>query len=352
MALIKLNNVSIKGIAACVPSDVEENKDYPYFDENELDRIMPTIGVERRHVLKKGQTCGDLAQAAAEKLVEELGWLKDSIDLLVFCSPSRDYVQPDTACVIHGRMGLSKKTMAFDMTLGCTGWTYGMVTVCSLLQTGYIKRALLLNGNMGNAESSYTDKTEYPLLGDGGTATALEYNTEATPIWCELGSDGTGFDNLIIPDGGRRNPVSEDSMKLIKLDKNINRSRLHLWMKGMDVFSFALRTAPKSVESVLEFAGKSKNDVDWFIMHQANFYMVNKIIKKLHIDPLKAPFSMINYGNTGNCSIPFTMVSECRKKLTSKISRICACSFGVGLSWASLFFETENIVIPELIEYD
>lgn len=352
MAHIKLNNVTIKGIAASVPSKIEENSDYPYFDENELDRIMPTIGVERRRVLAPGQTCGDLAHVAAEKLIKELGWGKDSIDLIVFSAPSRDYIQPDTACVIHGKMGLPKTTMAFDMTLGCTGWTYGLVTVCSLLQTGCIKRAILLNGNMGNAESAYTDKTEYPLLGDGGTATAIEYDESATPIWCDLGSDGTGFENLIIPHGGRRNPATPESFNLIEYDKNIARTNLHLHMKGMEVFSFALKTAPKSMESVLEFAGKAKEDVDWFFMHQANFFMVKKIIKKLRVDLNKAPFSMLNYGNTGNCSIPFTMVTEKRQELMTTKSRNIACSFGVGLSWASLYFETDNLVIPELIIYE
>ena len=258
MAYLKINNVRIKGISACVPTTVEENSDYPYFDDNELERIMPTIGIERRRVLKPGQTCGDLAFVAAEKLIAELGWEKESIGLLIYCSPARDYIYPDTACILQGRLGLSNATMAFDMNLGCTGWTYGFTTACSIVQNGGIKRALMLNGSMGSAECAYTDKTSYPLFCDTGAATAIEFDESAPPIWCELGTDGLNYDAVIIHDGGRRNPVTEKSFELIEYDKNIKRSRLHVEMKGMEVFSFGLNTAPKSLNAVLDFAGKPR----------------------------------------------------------------------------------------------
>ena len=352
MARIKLNNIRIKGIAACAPSKVEENSEYPYFDENEFETIIPSIGVERRHVAKEGQTCADFAQRAAEKLIEELGWEKESIDLLIFGSPSKDYIQPDTACVLQGKLDLPESTMAFDMTLGCTGWTYGMTTAGSLLQTGCIKRAILLNGIQGTAESCYYDKTGYPLFSDVGTATALEYDPTAAPIYCELGTIGKDYDAIIVPDGGRRSPVTVESLELKEYEKNVVRNRLHTFMKGMEVFSFALKTAPRSTEAVLEFAGKTKDDIDNFIFHQANYYMVKKIIKKLKIDPEKAPVVMRDFGNTGACSIPFTMVIGRADQLRNgKVTNV-GCSFGVGLSWASLCFETENLVIPELQIYD
>ena len=227
MAKIKINNVRIKGIAACAPSKVEENSEYPYFDENEFENIIPSIGVERRHVAKEGQTCADFAQRAAEKLMEELGWEKESIDLLIFGSPSKDYIQPDTACVLQGKLDLPESCMAFDMTLGCTGWTYGMTNACSLMQTGCIKRVLLLNGIQGSAESCYYDKTGYPLFSDVATATALEYDPTAAPIYCELGTIGKQFDAILVPDGGRRNPVTEGSLKLVEYEKNVKRNRLH-----------------------------------------------------------------------------------------------------------------------------
>ena len=351
MALVTIHNVAIRGMAACVPSKIEENSDYPYFDDNELDRIIPTIGVERRRVLEKGQTCGDLACKAAEKLIQELGWDKESIQLLIFCSPDRDYILPDTACIIQGRLGLSKATMAFDMTLGCTGWTYPMTTAASIVSNGCIKRALVLTGNHATWENSYEDKTAYPLFSDSGSATAIEFDESAPAIYAELGTDGENYKDIIIYDGGARNGFSKDSLTLTEYAPNIKRNRLHMEMEGMAVFSFALKTAPISVKSLLEYCNEDQNNVDCFFFHQANYYMVKKIIKKLRLDPEKAPFSMKNYGNTGASSIPFTMVTERKDFFQNNTSKNIACSFGVGLSWASLFFETRNLVIPQLLEY-
>ena len=351
MALMNLEKVSIRGMAASVPFQSEENNSYPYFDENEFNRMIPTIGVERRRSLKKGQTCGDLAYEAANKLLKELGWDRNSIDLLVFCSPDRDYIIPDTACVLQGRLGLQKNTMAFDMTLGCTGWVYSMTTVCSLLSSGCLKRALLLTGNMGSYECAYTDKTAYPLFSDSGTATALEYDLNAPPIFCHLGTDGLNYKDIIIQDGGARNWVNEDSLKSVEYGPNIKRTRLHMEMNGMNVFSFALKVAPETVDILLDFCKKSKDEVDNFFFHQANLYMVNKIIKKMHIDASKAPFSLRNFGNTGASSIPLTMVTERADSLRNICAKNVGCSFGVGLSWASIYYETERLVIPDLIEF-
>lgn len=352
MAQVIINNVRIKGIAACAPSKVEENSEYPYFDENEFETIIPSIGVERRHVAKPGQTCSDFACKAAEKLIEELGWEKETIGLLIFCSPSKDYLQPDTACVLQGKLDLPESCMAFDMTLGCTGWCYGMTTACSLVQSGGIKRALLLNGIHGSAESCYYDKTGYPLFSDVGTATAIEFDASAAPIYCNLGTIGKEYDAIIVPDGGRRNPVTVESLELKEYEKNVVRNRLHTFMKGMEVFSFALKTAPRITNEVLEFAGKTKDEIDNFFFHQANFFMVKKIIKKVKIDPEKAPIIMRDFGNTGACSIPFTMVIGRAEQLRHGKAKNVGCSYGVGLSWASLYFETEDLVIPELQIYD
>lgn len=351
MAQLKIDNVCVRGMAACVPSEIEENSAYPFFDENEFERMIPTIGVERRRCLNKGDTCGDLACVAAEKLLKDLGWSKESVDLIVFCSPDRDHILPDTSCIIHGKLGLPTSTMAFDMTLGCTGWVYSMSNVCSLLSLGYVKRALLLTGNMGSYECAYTDKTAYPLFSDSGVATALEYKSGASPFFFNLGTNGKNYKDIIIHDGGTRNGFNEDSLKLQEYGVNIKRSNLHMEMDGMNVFAFALKVAPKSVEDLMCFCGKDVNSVDCFFFHQANLYMVKKIVKKMGIDPEKAPFSLKNFGNTGASSIPFTMITERSDLLRNSFVRNVGCSFGVGLSWGSIYFETDHLVVPELIEY-
>lgn len=351
MAQIKIENIRIKGMAACVPSKIEENRDYPYFDHDEIDKTLATIGVERTRRRNSGETAGDYAFKAAEKLIEGLGWEKDSIGLLMYVGAARDYIFPDTACVIHGRLGLPVSTMAFDMTLGCTGWTHGMAVACNLLQKGCIKRALLLNGMMPSLENNYEDKTTWPLFSDAATATALEYDEGASPIWIELGTIGEKHLDVLIYDGGHRNPVNADSFILHEYGPNIKRTRLNMEMKGMDIFAFGLNTAPKSIDAVLEFSQKTRDDVDMFVFHQANYYLIKKIVKKAKIDPEKVPIVMKNLGNTGPCCIPITMVMEKAQQLRQGKNRVLASAFGVGLTWGSLYFETEDLVIPELVIY-
>lgn len=351
MALILNKNIKIKGMAACVPSNIEENSDYPFFDHNEIDKIIPTIGIERRRIARPGETCGDYAYTAAEKLISDLGWDKESIGLLIYCSAARDYILPDTSCVIQGKLGLPTSAMAFDMTMGCTGWIWGMISAMGIMQTGAIKRAILLNGNMSTGENAFTDKTTWPLFSDVGTATALEYDETAVDIHCELGTIGTKFDDVIIRDGGRRHPFTAESLELHEYGLNIKRSNLNVEMKGMEVFSFGLKSAPKSIDAVLDFAGKTLDDVDLIVFHQANYYLIKKIVKKAKLDPEKVPIAMKNFGNIGPCCIPFTMITERAEMLRKGKHQILGNAFGIGMSWGSLLFETEDLVIPDLIEY-
>lgn len=349
MSFLKIKNVEIKGVSACIPSNIEENKDYPFFAENELARMIPTIGVERRHVSDPGVTPSDMCFLAAERLIDELGWERDSIDLLIFNSPKRDYIAPDTACILQDRLGLSNSVMAFDTNLGCTGWTYGISTIASILSVGTMKRALLLCGDIPSKNSSYYDKTEYPLFSDCGTATALEFKVGAADIVCELGTDGSGYEAIIQRDGGARHPFSTESLVMHEYGPGIKRTKMNSEMDGMNVFAFAMKRAPKSIRDLMKYIGMEVNDINDYFFHQANLYMNKKIAKKSGIDLEKVPFSIYNYGNTSNASIPLTMVSERRDILKANFRRNVGCAFGVGLSWASVYFETDKMVVPEIV---
>ena len=349
MSFLRIKNVEIKGVSACIPSKTEDNREYPFFAENELDRMIPTIGVQIRHVAEKDVTPSDMCYLAAEKLIDELGWEKESIDVLIFNSPRRDYIVPDTACILQDRLGLPNGTMAFDTNLGCTGWSYGISTIASILSVGTMKRALLLCGDVPSHNASYYDKTKYPLFSDCGTATALEFKEDATDIVCELGTDGAGYEGIIQRDGGARHPFTAESLVMHEIGPGIKRSRMNSEMDGMNVFSFSMKRAPKSVQDLLEYIGKEVNDIDTFFFHQANLYMNKKICKKAGIDLEKVPFSIYDYGNTSNASVPLTMVNNRRKELMDGFNKNVAVTFGLGLSWASVYFETNNLVVPEII---
>ena len=349
MSYLRIKNVEIKGISTCVPSNIEENKDYPFFAENELDRMIPTTGVERRHVCESGVTPSDMCYKAAEELLESLKWGKDSIDLLIFNSPKRDYISPDTACILQDRLGLSNSVMAFDTNLGCTGWVYGISTIASILSVGTMRRALLLCGDIPSKNSSFYDKTEYPLFSDCGTATALEFKEGTADIVCELGTDGAGYEAIIQRDGGARHPFTAESLVMHEYGPGIKRTNMNSEMDGMNVFAFAMKRVPISLQNLLKYIHLEVDDIDDFFFHQANLYMNKKIAKKAGINIDKLPFSIYDYGNTSNASIPHTMIVARREELSSTKRKNIGCGFGVGLSWASVFFETNNLVIPEII---
>jgi 3-oxoacyl-[acyl-carrier-protein] synthase-3 len=197
---------------------------------------------------------------------------------------------------------------------------------------------------------SRNDKSTYPLFGDAGTATALEYHQEAEPLLFSMNSDGSGYNAIMINDGGYRNPFSITSLDNIERGEGINSNNLELMLDGMNVFSFGIKEAPKSVNGLTEMFNLDKEKIDYFTFHQANHFMNEQIRKKLKLPAEKVPYSLKEFGNTSCASIPLTMVTELKKDMTGKKLRHIACGFGVGLSWGSMYFTTDHIVCPPLVE--
>ena len=225
-----------------------------------------------------------------------------------------------------------------------------MSVISSLLSNGGINKALLLCGDLTTRQNCYRDKTSYPLFGDAGTATALQYEEGADGFRIHLATDGAGADTIIIPDGGYRNPTTEESLKFEDLGSGKIMTRLHSRLDGMSVFSFAISKAPKSVKGLCEHFGIDINEIDCFPFHQANMFLNETVRKKLKIDAKKMPYCMKEFGNTSCASLPLTLVVTRREELQSKPMKVLGCAFGVGLSWGSIYFKTEKIVVPELIE--
>ena len=262
---------------------------------------------------------------------------------LVFVSQTPDYVLPATACILQDRLGLSKECYATDCSLGCSGWVYGLSQVMGLLCTGEIKKALLCVGDAKGRVYGPKD----PLFGAAGTVTAVEYKEGEKGCQFYFGTDGSGYDAIITPDGGSRNPVTLDSFKEENIDgKTYNH--LMTRMKGMDVFSFGITMAPKSVKKLAEHFEFNYLDYDYFIFHQANMKMNNMIVKKLKLEEEKAPSCMAHYGNTSSASIPLTIVTQLHGQLDGHKKFIC-CGFGVGLSWGAVAFDTQDLIVPEVL---
>ncbi len=347
MAIFQVPNIDIAGIAACVPEDEYHNSNYDWISEKERETLIKVIGVNKKRHAKKGTTTSDLCYVAADNLMNELCWERSDIDIIIFISQSRDYIIPATAGLLQQKLGLSKTCIAFDISLGCSGYVYGLSVIGSMMATGMIKKGLLLTGDISTLNTSYKDKSAFPLFGDAGTATAVTLNSDSFPMKFNLQTDGGGYDAIIIPDGGIRNFANkETSFTYEKISDGIERNKFNIALDGIKVFNFSLREVKPNILKLLKEYELSIDDIDYFVFHQANKLMNETIRKQLKLDPDKVPYSLHDYGNTSSASIPLTIVSQISGKLNTEVKTLLLAGFGVGLSWGSVVLKTDSIVCP------
>lgn len=349
MANLKIENVRITGVAACVPPNIVENSESELFtDKKELSQYIESTGVERRHVADNETCTSDLCFAAAEKLLSELKWDRSEIECLIFVTQTPDYIYPATAGILQQRLGLPTSCMAFDITMSCPGWVYGLSTISALISAGKIKKALLLVGETVSKTRSPYDNLNI-ITGDAGTATALVYEENAPSMVFDLNTDGKDYNAVLIPDGGFRNRTTEESLILKKGSDGVLRNRLHVHMDGAAIFSFAITMAPKSIKNLMAHYDIKDEDVDYYLLHQANLMITKIIQRKLKTNDSKFFNNITDFGNTSSSAIPLMIVSKARNNIQNK--KIIACGFGGGLAWGSVYFELTDIVCPELIIY-
>lgn len=350
MAYLKITNVAVKGVAAAVPKDVKEIRDLPFFSGGEAEKVIGLTHIERSRIARQGLECSDLCFEAAEALIGRLGWEKAGIEALIYVSLSRDYPTPPTSALLQDRLGLPTECFSVDIPLACSGYVYGMSTVCSLMQNGGIRKALLLVGETTSRLQSPLDKTLYPLHGDAGTATALEYDDRAHPMYFHLCTDGGGGNAIINRDGGTRYPFTPGSLVMKEVEPGVAVRGIDSVMDGMAVFKFSTKHPPAAVNGLNEKYGLRNGDIDYFLVHQANQYIDEKIAKKLKIDAAKMPFSLSQFGNTSSATIPVTMVTQLGGMLPEEDADVLMLGFGSGLSWGAARMRLDHITCVPLIE--
>lgn len=350
MPIASIDGIKLSGIAASVPKNIESNRDYPFSSDKEKELFIKTVGIENRRVAPVGLTASDLCIACGEELIEKLNVDKGDIKVLVFVSQTPDYLIPPTSTILQDKLNLPKDCIALDINLGCSGYVYGLFVVSSLMQTLNARKGLLLVGDVSTSCLSSEDKSTAPIFSDAGSATLLEAESKENRIYFNLQNDGSGFEAISIPDGGMRNPFKDESLEVKEIEKGIRRNATHLIMQGMEVFNFSLREVAPNIKALLSETGIDKEEIDYYVLHQANKLMNESIRKKLGIDPEKLPLSLNDFGNTSSASIPITMVTELGDDLRSKDLKLVLSGFGVGLSWGSAIVETKKITCLPLIE--
>lgn len=318
----------IAGVVSCVPPRRIGNDHFAERFGDKVAEVVKMTGVQNRHWVDAGVTTSDLCNAAATRLLDGLGWERDSVDGLIFVSQTPDYRLPATSCVMQERLGLRTGILAFDISLGCSGYPYSLWLAMMMIQTGAARRILLAVGDTSSIMNDGEDRGTALLFGDAGTVTAVEASDEAgSEAHFILGTDGKGAQNLIVPQGAFRVSEAVGKLEGRQMDK--------LFMDGGEVFNFTLKAVPGLIRDTVEAAGTSVEDYDVFLLHQANAFMIRHLAKKAKLPPEKVPINIDRYGNTSSATLPLLMTTDVAEMLSGGTRQVGMFGFGVGYSWAA-----------------
>jgi 3-oxoacyl-[acyl-carrier-protein] synthase-3 len=326
MSFTAIRGPKIAAISTCVPlrrfSNLTETKQ---FTETEVKKVVALAGVRSRRLADESICSSDLCSLAADKILNSLGWERNSVGALIMVTQSPDYLLPSTSCVLHKRIGLSDECAAFDVGLGCSGYPYGLWLGAMMINSGAIQRVLLLHGETPSRFSDQSDRSVSLLFGDAGSATALEAGTsKAFENWFfKLHTDGSGCNDMIIEAGGFRKRFSEDPQEYC------------VRMNGANIFNFTIKRVPPLIKDTLECSKTELDEVDYFIFHQSNQFIIKHLIKKLEIPDKKVPLTLGEFGNTGGASIPLTITMGDLVRPKDRALKMMLVGYGVGLSWGS-----------------
>lgn len=350
------DEIAVTASVSVVPSNIRKfEEDLDLFDGNirQIERLKQTIGFDLRRIASPSVTALDLSYQASVRLFREVGMEPENIDGILFVTQTADHTQPSNATLIHRKLGCGADCAAFDIGLGCSGFVYGLWLAYSLINSGAGKRILLLTGDTLSRVVHPKDKATAPLFGDAGSATLIEKKADSGLSWFRMGSDGTGSDSLIVPAGGARLPASEATAEeTVDADGNI-RSQEHLYMDGASVFNFSIEVVPREIEALLNWAQFDKDTIDYFILHQANRYIVQNIGKRIGLDLSKLPVQSFGaFGNVSSASIPAAMSYELADALTDDQKHwVVLSGFGVGLSWGTCLLSINTLKCLKWFEY-
>lgn len=351
----RFKNKRISGILTILPNKVvtfeEEMGNYNFSPAKSM-KLKLAMGYKEHRLAEEGQCSSDFCIHGLQYLFDNGLLQKDEIDALLFVSQSPDYFMPPTSNIIQGHFGLKSDMICMDINQGCAGFELGLIQAFMMLDQPNINKVVLMNADVLSAKVSPKDRNSKPLIGDAASIAIIEKDTKDSTIYANIKMDGTGALALNIPAGGFRMPCTPETAEMVE-DANGNfRSLNNLVMKGDEVFNFVQREVPPMIEHLYEQAGVTDADIDAYMFHQPNKFMLRKLADKLNISYDKMPANIVeNFGNASGVTVTTNISYNLGDDIVKGSKKVCIAGFGVGLTWSSLILELNNLSFNKIIEF-
>ncbi|HEX2691379.1 MAG TPA: ketoacyl-ACP synthase III [Kofleriaceae bacterium] len=345
----------IAGVLTVLPANersfMDDMKNFDFPEEKSL-KLKKVMGYDRHRIVTDETCVSDLAVHGFRYLFDK-GLVKpDELDALVVVTQSPDYFMPATSNVIQGRLNLKHDMLCIDLPQGCAGFVVGLIQSFMMLEQASINKVALVNADVLSRKVSRKDKNSYPLVGDAACITIVEKADDRQTIHANVKMDGTRSDVLIIPAGGFRMPSTPQTAVLEDVGDNNFRAKDNLSMNGTAVFNFVQVEVPPMIEALLQQAALSVEQIDYFMFHQPNKFMLQKLADRMKVNRERMPSNVVeNFGNASGATIPTNISFNLAKELLSGTLRLCMAGFGVGLTWASLVMQVGQLAFCEIIDY-
>lgn len=348
-------NKRISGILTILPQKAvkfeDEMANYN-FSPAKCMKLKLAMGYNEHRIAAPGQCSSDFCKYGLQYLFDNSLLKKEDIDALLFVSQSADYYMPPTSNIIHGHFGLKQDCLCMDINQGCAGFELGLIQSFLLLEQPSIKKVVLMNADVLSSKVSDQDRNSKPLIGDAASITVVEKSVTDDTIYANIKMDGTGAMALNIPAGGFRLPSTPETAVMEEDAAGNFRSKDNLIMQGDEVFNFVQREVPPMIEHLFEQSGVDRDNVDWYMFHQPNKFMLHKLADKLHIPHEKMPANIVeNFGNASGVTVPTCISFNLGEQLVSGDMKLCMAGFGVGLTWSSIYMEVGHLSFNRIIEF-
>lgn len=348
-------NKRISGILTILPKKAvkfEDEMGNYSFSSAKCMKLKLAMGYKEHRIAEPGQCSSDFCKYGLQYLFDSDLLKKEDIDALLFVSQSADYYMPPTSNILHGHFELKHDCLCMDINQGCAGFELGLIQAFMLLEQPAIKKVVLMNADVLSPKVSDQDRNSKPLIGDAAAITIVEKSNDDSVIYANIKMDGTGAFALNIPAGGFRMPSTSETAVMVQDSAGNFRSKDNLVMQGDEVFNFVQREVPPMIEHLYEQSSVDRNEVDWYMFHQPNKFMLHKLADKLGIPHEKMPANIVeNFGNASGVTVPTCISYNLGDQLVEGKKKLCMAGFGVGLTWSSIMMEMGNLSFNKIIDY-